>query len=61
MKNTSVYTGQFYDDTYTEETSETGEKLYRISTKRIWEAPEDTDLGAIVANYVSIGTVSNVR
>ena len=61
MKNTSVYTGPFYDDTYTEETSETGEKMYRISTKRIWEAPEDTDLGAIVANYVSIGTVSNVR
>ncbi len=61
MKNTSVYTGPFYDDTYTEETSETGEKLYRISTKRIWEAPAGTDLGAISANYVSIGTVSNVR
>ncbi|MBP0978987.1 MAG: 5'/3'-nucleotidase SurE [Oscillospiraceae bacterium] len=60
-KNTSVYTGPFYDDTYTEEMSESGEKLYRISTKRIWEAPEDTDLGAIIANYVSIGTVSNIR
>ena len=57
---TVVFTDGFYDDSYSKESEEAGVKGYRISSKRIWDAPEGTDLRAIIDNYVSVGFVNNV-
>ena len=58
--NTKVYIDGFYEDIFDEEDSDGEIHNFRLSSKRNWEAPEGTDLGAVIAGYVSVGIVNNI-
>ena len=55
-----VYSGDFYDDTYDEEGNPDGSCRYTVQGRRNLTADEGTDLRAILDNYISIGTVTNI-
>ena len=60
MRNAVMYTGHFYDDRYVKE--ETGEKTWTVTNivRRIWEGPEDSDMNAVLNQYIAVGTVTNL-
>ncbi len=60
MRNTVMNTGHFYDDRYLKE--EIGEKTWSVTNiaERIWKAPENSDLYAVINQYISVGTVTNL-
>jgi len=55
-----VSRGEFYKDSYTEEKLPDGKVRYMVDGKRNWEAEEDTDLGAILNGYISVGKAKNI-
>ena len=56
----TVSTDNFYVDDY-REILQDNEIDYEIIVGRRWEATEGTDLRAIIDNYVSVGTVTNLQ
>lgn len=60
LRDVSVHMKDFYGDICTKEPVDDNTWTIRNTARRIWEAPEGTDLYAIINNYVSVGTVSNL-
>ena len=50
----------FYKDVY-DKRFEDGRFYLKIRQGRDWEASEGTDLYAVINNYISIGTVTNIK
>ena len=55
-----VSKGEFYKDRYNETPMENGKISFMVEGVRNWEIEPDTDLGAILSDYVSVGTVNNI-
>ena len=55
-----VSKGEFYKDRYNETPLENGKISFMVEGVRNWEIEPDTDLGAILSDYVSVGTVNNI-
>lgn len=55
-----VSRGEFYNDHYTETPIANGRVSYMVEGVRNWEKEPDTDLGAVLTNYISVGKVNNI-
>ena len=60
MKDAKMYFDHFYDDRYYLEAIDDESWTAHNAVKRIWEAPEGTDLYAMINNYISVGPVTNL-
>ena len=60
LRDVAMNTEYFYDDRYRKE--KTGEDTWEVTctTRRIWEGPENSDVGAVLRKYISVGTVTNL-
>ena len=60
LRNVAMNTDYFYDDQYLKE--QTGEKTWTVTNiaRRIWEGPENSDLNAVINQYIAVGTVTNL-
>ena len=60
MRNTAMQTAHFYDDRYLKESMGEGTWAVTNIVQRIWKGTEQTDMYAMVNNYISVGTVTNL-
>ena len=59
-RNAVMNTEYFYDDRYMKE--KVDEKTWAVTNAigRIWKGPENSDLNAVINQYISVGTVTNL-
>ena len=55
-----VSQGEFYKDRYNETAISDERTAYMVEGIRNWQAEDNTDLGAILNGYVSVGLVTNI-
>ena len=60
LRDRTVSTGVFYQDSYGEEPAEDGSVIYTVIGARKWEAEEGTDLHAVLSDHVSVGRAKNI-
>lgn len=60
VRDALVSNDVFYEDSYAETSLADGSVEYMVVGNRRWEAEKNTDLGAILNNYVSIGKAKNI-
>ncbi len=60
MRDCRISMDAFYKDVY-DKRFEDGRFYLKIRQGRDWEASEGTDLYAVINNYISIGTVTNIK
>ena len=60
LRNAVMNTDYFYDDQYLKEPID--EKIWSVTNiaRRIWKGPENSDLNAVINNYIAVGTVTNL-
>lgn len=58
--DTVVSSDVFYDDIYHEKVLDDGRISYEIEGRRNWNASKETDLWAVLNNYVSVGVANNI-
>lgn len=60
VRDAAMNTDYFYDDQYVKE--KTGEKTWSVTSisRRIWKGPDNSDLDAVIHQYIAVGTVTNL-
>ena len=60
MRNVTMNTEHFYDDRYVKEKIDDTTWSVTNITRRVWKGPENSDLYAVIHQYIAVGTVTNL-